>query len=175
MPRELAAKAAAAGLLPGMVGHVWPSKYTTILPPVGIKPEEFNAFHELVICDELCRCGSGGVVWALIGGLGIGLPPIMHFASDYIKDKVIKDCVEGRKFICLAITEPSAGSDVANLVTEAVKTADGQHYILNGEKKWITNGVFADFFTVACRTGKPGMNGVSLLLVERGMPGVKTR
>lgn len=77
--------------------------------------------------------------------------------------------------ICLAITEPSAGSDVANLKTEARKTADGKHFILNGEKKWITNGVFADYFTVAARTGGPGMGGVSLLLVEKGMPGVSTR
>jgi hypothetical protein len=69
--------------------------------------------------------------------------------------------------ICLAITEPSAGSDVANLKTTAKKTADGKHYIVNGEKKWITNGVFADYFTVAVRTGGPGAAGVSLLLIER--------
>lgn len=61
------------------------------------------------------------------------------------------------------------------MVTEAKKSADGTHFILNGEKKWITNGIYADFFTVACRTGGPGMSGVSLLLVEKDMPGVKTR
>jgi alkylation response protein AidB-like acyl-CoA dehydrogenase len=81
------------------------------------------------------------------------LPPIINFGSDYLKDKVIKDCLAGRKNICLAITEPSGGSDVANLMTEAKKTPDGKFYILNGEKKWITNGTFADYFTVACRTG----------------------
>ena len=92
-------------------------------------------------------------MWGLIGGLGIGmymtsflnnhilitvlgLPPIVNFGSDYLKDKVIKDCLAGRKNICLAITEPSGGSDVANLVTEAKKTPDGKYYILNGEKKW---------------------------------------
>merc|ERR1712232_1288334 len=74
---------------------------------------------------------------------------------------------------CLCITEPSAGSDVANLRTSA--KLEGDHYILNGEKKWITNGIFAKYFTVACRTGGPGMNGLSLLLVEKDMPGVKTR
>ncbi len=83
--------------------------------------------------------------------------------------------MRGEKTICLAITEPYAGSDVAGLRTEAKKTADGKHYILNGEKKWITNGIFSDFFTVAVRTGGPGMGGVSLLLVERNMPGVTTR
>jgi alkylation response protein AidB-like acyl-CoA dehydrogenase len=58
---------------------------------------------------------------------------------------------------------------------EAKKTADGKHYIVNGEKKWITNGVFSDFFTVAVRTGGAGMGGISLLLIEKEMPGVKTR
>lgn len=64
--------------------------------------------------------------------------------------------------ICLAITEPAAGSDVANLTTEAKKSPCGKFYIVNGEKKWITNGVFADYFTVAVRTGGAGMGGVSL-------------
>jgi alkylation response protein AidB-like acyl-CoA dehydrogenase len=53
--------------------------------------------------------------------------------------------------------------------------AKGKHYIVNGEKKWITNGVFADFFTVAVRTGDAGMRGVSLLLIEKTFPGVTTR
>jgi len=84
-------------------------------------------------------------------------------------------CLRGEKIICLAITEPYAGSDVANLRCEAKKTPDGKHFLVNGEKKWITNGVFADFFTVAVRTGGPGMKGISLLLIERGMPGIITR
>lgn len=75
----------------------------------------------------------------------------------------------------MAITEPSAGSDVANLHCEAKLTPDGKHYIVNGEKKWITNGVFADYFTVAVRTGTSGMGGLSLLVIDRNFPGVKTR
>ena len=109
-------------------------------------------------------------MWALTGGLGIGLPPIVHFGSQYLQDKVVKDCLAGEKVICLAITEPSGGSDVANLQCEARDMGD--HYLLNGEKKWITNGTFADYFTVACRTGGPGFGGISFLLVERTMPGV---
>jgi len=77
--------------------------------------------------------------------------------------------------ICLCITEPQAGSDVANLGTTAKKTPDGKHYIVNGEKKWITNGIWADFFTVAVRTGGPGGSGISLLLLEKNMPGITTR
>ncbi|KAI8929621.1 acyl-CoA dehydrogenase/oxidase [Entophlyctis helioformis] len=175
LPRELFLKAGKAGILQSVIGHPYPAKYSDVPPPCGIKAEDFDAFHEFVVCDELSRCGSGGVLWGLIGGLGIGLPPIMNFGSDYLKEKVAPSCLSGQKNICLAITEPSAGSDVANLVTEAKKTADGKHFIVNGEKKWITNGTYADYFTVAVRTGGPGMNGVSLLLIERSMPGVKTR
>merc|ERR1740138_1636337 len=87
--------------------------------------------------------------------------------------KVVPEALKGECCCCLAITEPSAGSDVANLKTSA--KLEGDHYILNGEKKWITNGIFAKYFTVACRTGGPGMNGLSLLLVEKDMPGVTTR
>ncbi|KAJ3131788.1 hypothetical protein HK101_004679, partial [Irineochytrium annulatum] len=175
IPKSLFVKAAEAGLLAGIVGSPYPSKYASRPPPCGIRPEEFDSFHEFVICDELSRCGSGGVLWGLIGGLGIGLPPVLHFGSDELKKRIVPGCLAGTKNICLAITEPYAGSDVANLRTEAKKTADGKHYIINGEKKWITNGVFADYFTVACRTGGPGMGGLSLILVERSMPGVTTR
>jgi len=98
----------------------------------------------------------------------------LKFGPKALKDKVAKPCLTGEKVICLAITEPYAGSDVQNIQTVAKKTPDGKHYIVNGEKKWITNGTFADFFTVAVRTGGEGLKGISLLLVERG-PGVTTR
>ncbi|CAG8744022.1 10240_t:CDS:2, partial [Racocetra fulgida] len=107
--------------------------------------------------------------------LGIGLPPIIKFGSDELKQRVAPECYAGTKNICLAITEPYAGSDVANIRTEAKLTDDGEFYIVNGEKKWITNGVLADYFTTAVRAGGPGMGGISLLLIERSRPGVKTR
>jgi len=141
----------------------------------GIKPEEYDAFTELIIYDELCRCGSGGVMWGLLSGLSIGLPPLLYFASPALVERVAPPCLRAEKFICLCITEPYAGSDVAGIRCQAVKSADGTHFVVNGEKKWITNGVFADYFTVACRTGGAGMKGISLLLIERTMPGVKTR
>merc|ERR1711924_566188 len=122
--------------------------------------------------DEAARCGSGGLLWGIMGGLGIGLPPILRFGSDTVKNKCARDCLSGDKVICLAITEPTAGSDVANLKCTAEK--QGDHYLLNGEKKWITNGVFADYFTVACRTGDKGVKGISMLLVERS-EGVETK
>ncbi|KAG1401530.1 hypothetical protein G6F60_006324 [Rhizopus arrhizus] len=172
LPREIYIKAAKAGLLASVVGHV-EAEYIPYDLPGNIKHEDFDAFHSLIVTDEISRCASGGVTWGLMGGLGIGLPPIIHFGSRYLKNKVIRDCLSGEKHICLAITEPTGGSDVANLQTEAKDMGD--HYLVNGEKKWITNGTFADYFTVACRTGEPGFNGLSFLLIERGMPGVTTR
>mmetsp|Transcript_7179 Transcript_7179/g.14095 ORF Transcript_7179/g.14095 Transcript_7179/m.14095 type:complete len:525 (-) Transcript_7179:187-1761(-) len=167
LPRDLYKKFAAAGLLPGVVGAPWPEQYA------GKGPEGYDAFHELILIDELGRCGSGGVLWGLFEGIQIGLPPVLNFGSKFLKDKVVKSCLSGEKLICLCITEPWAGSDVANLRTTARR--EGDYYIVNGAKKWITNGMFSDFFTVAVRTGGPGMKGLSLLLLEKGMPGLKCR
>lgn len=93
----------------------------------------------------------------------------MNFGSPELKKKIIPDVLAGRKFISLAISEAFAGSDVAGLRTTAEKQSDGS-WILNGTKKWITNGVFSDYFTVAANTG----NGLTVFLVERG-EGVETK
>ncbi len=107
--------------------------------------------------------------------MAIGLPPVMLFADKQLRDRVVKPCMAGEKVICLAITEPTAGSDVASLKTTAVLNKDKTHYVVNGTKKWITTGTFADYFTVAVRTGGPGMGGLSLLLVDKTMKGVVPR
>ena len=70
-------------------------------------------------------------------GLGIGLPPVLHFGNKEQKDRVVADCLAGRKNICLCITEPYAGSDVANIRCKAELAPDGKHFIVNGEKKWV--------------------------------------
>ncbi|CAO3676476.1 unnamed protein product [Umbelopsis ramanniana] len=172
LPRAMFKKAAEAGILAAVIQNI-PKELCPYDLPGGVKVEDFDPFHGIVTMDELSRCGSGGVVWSICGGLGIGLPPVIQHGSDYLKKKVVPACLGGDKVICLAITEPTAGSDVAGLKCEA--RDEGDHYIVNGEKKWITNGVYADFFTVAVRTGEPGFNGISLLLIERTMPGVSTR
>ncbi|KAJ3060261.1 hypothetical protein HDU99_005997 [Rhizoclosmatium hyalinum] len=99
----------------------------------------------------------------------IGLPPVIQFGPKWMQEKVLKEVLDGEKMICLAITEPGAGSDVAGIQCEAVKTPCGKFYIVNGTKKWITNSAFSHYFTTAVRTGK----GYSVLLIERG-PGVST-
>eukprot|EP01125_Pyxidicula_operculata_P020348 TRINITY_DN750_c0_g1_i2.p1 TRINITY_DN750_c0_g1~~TRINITY_DN750_c0_g1_i2.p1 ORF type:complete len:427 (+),score=115.31 TRINITY_DN750_c0_g1_i2:39-1319(+) len=171
--RELLQKSAKAGILGGFLGAIWRKEYCGTFIAGGVKPEEWDAFHGYILNDEFARTGSGTATGWVIG-LGIGLPPVVYFGNDQLKEKVIPPVMKGEKIICLAITEPSAGSDVANINTTAKLTEDGKYYIVNGEKKWITNGVWADFFTTAVRTGGSGMEGISVLVVERG-PGVTTR
>ncbi|KAI9492246.1 acyl-CoA dehydrogenase/oxidase [Zychaea mexicana] len=176
IPREVVKKVAQAGFLNAASGAGTNPSVASLLPyplPAGIKHEEFDIFHEFICVDELARCGSGGLLWALQGGLSIALPPVMNFAPEPIKKKVVPECLAGEKFIALAITEPSAGSDVAGLKTSAEDKGD--HFLLNGEKKWITQGAYADYYVVAARTGGAGMGGVSLLLVERAWEGVEAR
>jgi alkylation response protein AidB-like acyl-CoA dehydrogenase len=97
----------------------------------------------------------------------------MNFANEELRNRIVPECLAGDKIISLCITEPSAGSDVANLATNAKDMGD--YFLVNGEKKWITQGAYADYYTVACRTGGEGMAGVSLLLIEREFPGVSAR
>ena len=155
-PRELYAKAAAAGL--AGVGH------PEALGGMG----EQDVFMKVVVSEELMRSTSGGLV-ASLGSLDIGLPPVWKWGSDELKERVVKPVLAGEKIAALAITEPAGGSDVANLQTRAVR--DGDHYVVNGSKTFITSGVRADFYTVAVRTGDAGYGGVSLLLLEKGMEG----
>jgi alkylation response protein AidB-like acyl-CoA dehydrogenase len=163
------------GYLAGLMGsHTFPTAYTDNRV-ASVAPEKWDLFHELIVTDELSRAASGGFVWNVIGGFGIGCPPVMRFGKPELVKRILPGILNGDKRICLAITEPDAGSDVANLTCEAKLSEDGKHYIVNGEKKWITNGIWSDYFTVAGRTGKPGMNGISVLVIEREAGGVSTR
>ncbi|MEW5723145.1 MAG: acyl-CoA dehydrogenase family protein [Thermodesulfobacteriota bacterium] len=154
-PRELYRKAAEIGLLG--VGY----------------PEEWggsggDVFHEVVVTEELTRCGSGGVA-AGLGSHSIALPPILALGTDEQKERFARPVIEGRRIAALGITEPGAGSDVANIRTRAV--LDGDHWVVNGTKTFITSGCRADQVTLAVRTGGPGPHGLSLLLVETDRPG----
>jgi acyl-CoA dehydrogenase len=139
-------------------------------------PEEFGGikggldiFHSLVTSEELNRPGAGGVTASLMVH-GIGLPPIVALASDEMKHRVIPSVLNGEKHIALAITEAGGGSDVANIRTRAVR--DGDEYVVNGSKIYITGGMQADYLTTAVRTGGEGAGGISLLLIETDRKGV---
>lgn len=170
-PADLMLKMGSAGLLAACVGKIprslLPAEVSALIP------KDFDAFHELILYDELARCGSPSVFAALTNGVAIGLPAILSFGSDALKQRIAPDVLLGKKYISLAISEPQAGSDVAGLVTTA--TREGEYYIVNGNKKWITNGTYADYFVTAVRTGSKGHGGLSFLVIEADLPGFSVR
>jgi acyl-CoA dehydrogenase len=154
-PRELYKKAAELGLFG--VGY----------------PEEFGGidgdiYFGIIGAEEMARAGAGGLSASLFSH-SIGAPPIKNVGNRQQQEKYLPKILSGELISALAITEPSGGSDVANLKTTAVR--DGDHYIVNGSKTFITSGMRADVYTVAVRTGEPGMGGISLLLIDRDTPG----
>ena len=131
--------------------------------------EGLDVFHSLVTSEELSRPGAGGVNASLMVH-GIGLPPIVALGSEEMKRCIVPPVLDGDKHIALAITEAGGGSDVANLRTRAVR--DGDDYVVNGSKIYITGGMQADYLTTAVRTGGEGAGGISLLLIETDRKGV---
>ncbi|KAE8161907.1 acyl-CoA dehydrogenase/oxidase [Aspergillus tamarii] len=124
----------------------------------------------------MARSGLAGPGTSLSAGFAFGIPPVLKYASRELQERVLPDMLTGRKRTCIAITEPEAGSDVANITTTATKSADGKFYIINGAKKWITNGIWSDYTTMAVRTGGPGASGLSVMVVPlKGYPGVTMR
>ncbi|MGE7661042.1 acyl-CoA dehydrogenase family protein [Peribacillus sp. NPDC097197] len=143
---------------------------------LGIKyPEEYGGLGldlvtEMVFLEELSKCGAGGTGAAIGAHIGIATTPIWRFGSHEQKEKYLVPAIKGEKIAALGITEPSAGSDVSSIATKAVR--EGDHYILNGSKTFITNGVNADFIIVAAKTADslPHMS-LSLFIVETAWEG----
>ena len=127
-----------------------------------------DCFMRAAYGEELARCGAGGVGAALNGRM-ISIEPIQRLASEGIRARVLPDIVSGRRGSSLGITEPGGGSDVANLKTTARR--DGNHFVLNGSKTFITGGMKSDHFVVGARTGGPGLAGISLFFVDADTPG----
>ena len=137
----------------------------------GVRADEFDAFHDLVVAQELARVNARGYQDGNMAGLMISLTAVRNWCKNkQLRERVTQECLSGKKFMALAITEAFAGSDVAGIRTTARKTADGERYVISGTKKWITNGLFSDYFVVGCRTEK----GFSVILVER-QEGVETK
>ena len=142
-------------------------------------PEEYGGFgldffYDVVFNEELGRINSGGfcitqqVVQYMSG------PYILKFGSEYLKKKYLPGIISGDLISSIGITEPGAGSDAANIQTRAIR--QGDHYIVNGAKTFITNGVYGDFIVTVVKTNPDaGAAGVSLLLIEQKMEGVSTR
>jgi acyl-CoA dehydrogenase len=155
-PRELFRSAAEAGLLG--VGY----------------PEAFggtggDATHLCVVQEEMILAGTSAGTVAGLGSHSIALPPILAAGSEEQKRRFVEPVLRGDRVAALAVTEPGGGSDVASLATRAVR--DGDCYVVDGSKAFITSGTRADLVVAAVRTGGAGHGGISLLVVERGTPG----
>ena len=141
--------------------------------PAGIPVDGLDVFHLLVSTDETSRV-EGGVTSCLGGASVIGAPPLLHHGTVEQKAKWLPGLFDFTTSFCLGITEPTGGSDVANIRTTATLTLDGSHYIVNGSKKWITGAPWATHMTTAVRTSGPGAPGLSVLVIPLASTGITT-
>ncbi|MDQ6710258.1 MAG: acyl-CoA dehydrogenase family protein [Candidatus Dormibacteraeota bacterium] len=156
-PRELFKRCAALDLL----GLKYPAEYGG---------SDAGVVHEAVLFEELARCGSGGVAAGIGAHIAIATPPIFNFGSDEQRQRWLTPSIAGTFIAALGVTEPAGGSDIAHVETRAVR--DGDAYVVNGTKTFITNGVQADLVVILVRTTpEGGHQGLSLLVAERGTPG----
>ena len=156
LPRALHRRAGAAGLLGAGL-------------PESVGGGGGDGADSVVICEELHQTGAPGGVFASLFTCGIAVPHMIASGDPRLIEEFVRPTLAGDKIGALAITEPDGGSDVGHLRTTAV--LDGDHYVVNGAKTYITSGVRADYVVSAVRTGGPGAAGVSLLVVEKGTPG----
>lgn len=118
---------------------------------------------------------EGGVGSSLAGASVIGIPPVIHHGTEEQKRQWLPGLFDWSTSFCLGITEPTGGSDVAQIQTTAEKTPDGKFYIVNGYKKWITGAPWATHMTTAVRTGGPGMSGISVVVIPMNSKGLSHR
>jgi acyl-CoA dehydrogenase len=156
LPRDLSRKAAAAGLLG--VGF-----------PEDVGGESGDAVDVAIICEELHEAGTPGGVFASLFTVGIAVPHMIASGDERLIEKFVRPTLCGELIGSLAITEPGGGSDVGHLRATAVR--DGDHYVVNGSKTYITSAVRGDYVVAAVRTGGPGAAGISMLVIEKGTPG----
>jgi acyl-CoA dehydrogenase len=155
-PRELYAEAARAGLLG--IGY-----------PEACGGTGGDLSHAMVASEELILAGHSVGATVGLGSHAIALPPILRLGTEEQKQRFVRPVLEGRAISALGITEPGGGSDVASLTTRAVR--EGDTYVVNGAKMFITSGCRADFVTCAVRTGGAKHAGISMLVIERTSPG----
>ncbi len=156
LPRDLHRRAGAAGLL----GAGFPE---------AVGGGGGDGADAVVICEEVHAAGAPGGVFASLFTCGIAVPHMIASGDTRLIEEFVRPTLAGDKIGALAITEPGGGSDVGHLRTTA--TRDGDHYVVNGAKTYITSGVRADYVVTAVRTGGAGAAGVSLLVVEKDGPG----
>ena len=142
-------------------------------------PEEFGGtesdfWYSVIFIEEISKCWSGGFAITPVASHYMSAPYIVNHGSQRLKEKYVHDLVAGRILSCIGITEPGAGSDAANVQTKAIR--DGDHYIVNGAKTFITNAWFGDIITAVVKTDpEAGTSGVSLLVIDLDSEGISKR
>ena len=132
--------------------------------------EGMDYWYETIVLEECARIHCGGIPMAIAVQSNMATPALEQYGSDYIKETYLKPALRGDMVAAIAVTEPDAGSDVAALKTFAKK--EGDHYILNGSKTYITNGLQADYLTLLARTSEdPGYHSFSLFVVPTNIEG----
>ncbi len=138
--------------------------------PTEVGGQGGDYFMSLIVAEELARCGAGGFPMAVAVQMEMATPPIMEFGTEDQKERFLIPAIRGEKLAALGITEPNHGSDVASIQTRAVR--DGDEWVINGNKTFITNGPRADFVLLVTRTAPgSGYKGITLFLVETDRPG----
>ncbi|MGH3470645.1 MAG: acyl-CoA dehydrogenase family protein, partial [Nocardioidaceae bacterium] len=155
VPRDLWLRAGSLGLL----GFMMPERYGG----AGVEDFRFNA----VFNEELTKIGAGGPGMPLRNDIVSGY--LLHLTTAEQKERWLPGFCDGSLISAIAMTEPEAGSDLQGIRTTAVR--DGDCYLLNGQKTFITNGINADLVVVVAKTPLNGHQEITLLVVERGMPG----
>ncbi len=142
-------------------------------------PEQYGGidadfFFSVVFLEEIAKCYSGGFTITPSVQQYMASPYLMKHGSDFLKEKYLTKAIAGEWICSIAITEPGAGSDVANIQTRAERRGD--HYVVNGAKTFITNGVYGDFLITVVKTDpEAGLSGISLLVIDRQAEGVSAR
>ncbi len=128
-----------------------------------------DAIDAAIVTEELLIGGASGGTVASLMTHGIACPHIAHAGTPDLVDRYVRPTLAGELIGALGVTEPGGGSDVAGITTTARREAD--EYVVNGAKTYITSGIRAQFVTTAVRTGGPGYQGISLLVIDKGLPG----
>ncbi|MCS4163141.1 acyl-CoA dehydrogenase family protein [Sphingobacterium paramultivorum] len=148
----------------GLMGLNYPEVYGGL---------ELDFYYSLILCEELSYCFSGGFTISALVIQFMSAPYLLKYGSENLKVRYLKPVIAGDMVSAVAITEPGAGSDVKQIKTTAVR--DGDFYIVNGSKTFITNGYYGDFFITAVKTASDqGTKGISLLLIDRNATGVSS-
>ena len=163
---------------------IWPAR--EVLKKMGdlgllgiAKPESVGGLgldysYQIAFAEALGACKVGGVPMAIGVQTDMATPALARFGSDYLKENFLKPAVAGDMVACIGVSEPGAGSDVAGIKTTAVR--QGDEYVINGQKMWITNGTQGDWACTLCNTGEPGPGGKhsnkSLIVIPLDAKGV---